>query len=326
MNTIGIDVGGTKILGIRADQDGNITARIRRPTVADEGQEAVLDRIAGIIRELMQAGSADGIGVGMPGPLDPVAGVVFDPPNLPGWEIVPMRDLLYERLGLRPKDTPIVLVNDANAAGLAEFRFGAGRKPRDGKPIRHLVYLTVSTGVGGGVVVDGKMLLGANGLAAELGHMVIDLNGPRCACGNRGCLEALATGPALAREAAMVVIARRETSMTAAVGGDPDKMTAEIVVKAAQEGDAAACELMEREGMLIGVGIVNCIHLFNPQLIVVGGGVSNAGDLLFKPMRVTVEARIMRAYRGTFDIVPAALGGDSGALGAAAAALEKLEM
>src|SRR5436190_8800171 len=180
METISIDVGGTKILGIRADQDGKVAARVRKPTGADQGQDAVLDRIADMIRELMGQGDVESIGVGMPGPLDPVAGVVFDPPNLPGWEAVPMCDLLYERLDL-PENLPIVLVNDANAAALAEFRFGAGRQPLDGKPIRHLVYMTVSTGVGGGIIVGGKLLLGANGLAAELGHMVIDLNGPRCA-------------------------------------------------------------------------------------------------------------------------------------------------
>jgi glucokinase len=263
--------------------------------------------------------------------------MVHEPPNFPGWSAVPLREMLNERLPERD-GTPIVLVKDADAAALGEYRFGAGREerergediganPRNLAPgaIMHLVYLTISTGVGGGVIVDGKLLLGSGGLAGELGHITIDLDGPRCFCGNTGCLEAMASGMALAREAAMVLASHRETSMAAAVGGDPEKITAEIVVKAAREGDAAARELMDREGMLIGVGIVNCVHTFNPQLVVLGGGVSNAGELLFRPVRATVEARIMRAFSGTFDIVPAALGGDSGALGAIAAALENVK-
>jgi glucokinase len=318
---IGIDVGGTKILGVRADREGKIARQVRRPTRASDGLDAVVDRIASMIKELTpRRGKVAGIGVGIPGPTDPMKGMVYHPPNLPGWETVPLSDMLKERLDLGD-DTPIVLVNDANAAGLAEFKFGAGSPKRMDKEIKHLVYLTVSTGVGGGVVVDGKLLVGSSGLAAELGHMVIDVNGPRCYCGGIGHLEAMASGTALAREGYVVVASRRKTSMADAVGGNPDKVTAEVVVQAAREGDAAACELMEREGFLVGIGVVNCIHTFNPELIVIGGGVSNAGDLLFNPVRATAEARVMPAYLGTYEIVPAALKGTSGALGAVAAAL-----
>ena len=321
MNIIGVDVGGTKILGILADERGVILARIRRPTGAEEREEAVMDRMAAIIRELMPPEGVDAIGIGMPGPIDPVTGVVYEPPNLPGWNAVPLREMLDRRLP-EPGRTPIVLVKDANAAALGEYRFGAGARAGASGPIKHLVYLTISTGVGGGVIVDGELLLGSGGLAGELGHITIDLHGPRCSCGNIGCLEAIASGTALAREAAIVVTSRRETSMAAATGGDPQKMTAEIVAKAAKEGDPAALELMDREGKLLGAGIVSCIHVFNPQLVVLGGGVSNAGDLLLKPVRATVEARVMRGFRGTYSIVPAALGNDSGALGAVAAAID----
>ena len=318
---IGIDVGGTKILGVRADREGKIASQMRRPTRGSEGLEAVVDRIADMIKELTPArGKVAGIGVGIPAPTDPAKGMVYNPPNLPGWETVPLRDMLKERLDL-DGDTPIVLVNDANAAGLAEYKFGAGSPKHAGREIKHLVYLTVSTGIGGGVVVDGRLLVGASGMAAELGHMAIDVNGPRCYCGGVGHLEAMASGTALAREGYMVVAACRETSMADAVDGNPAKVTAEVVVQAAQEGDPAACELMEREGFLVGIGVVNCIHTFNPDLIVIGGGVSNAGDLLFNPVRATVEARVMPAYQGTYEIVPAALKGTSGALGAVAAAL-----
>ncbi len=325
MNIIGIDLGGTKILGVLADENGKIAAHVRYPTEAAEGLEAVVGRIARTIRELSMLGSVDAIGLGIPGPLDPVKGMVYDPPNLPGWTDVPLPDMVRERVGAR-SDLPIVLVNDANAAALAEFRFGAGAQYKGSEPIKHMVYLTISTGVGGGVIADGKLLLGQTGMAAELGHIVIDLWGPRCPCGNRGCIEAMASGTALAREGYMAVKARRPTSMSDAVGGDPDQVTAEVVVKAAQEGDHEACELMKREGMLVGVGVVNCIHAFNPQLVVLGGGVTNAGALLFDPVRATVEDRIMPAYKGTFEIVRAGLGGDSGALGAVAAAGEELGM
>jgi glucokinase len=320
MNIIGIDVGGTKILGIRADENGTILAEVRRPTNAAAGLDAVVDLIADIARQLMQGVKIAAIGVGIPGPLNPTKGEVYDPPNLPGWDIVPLRDLLYERLGI-PRRIPIVLVNDANAAALAEYRFGAG-SAKMGMSVRYLVYLTISTGIGGGVINDGKLLLGAMGLAAELGHMVIEVDGPRCYCGGVGHFEALASGTALAREAGVYVASRRPTLMAELVGGDHRKVTAEVVVKAAQQGDPAACELMEREGYLVGVGVVNCIHMFNPELIVLGGGVTNAGDLLFEPVRATVANRIMPGFKGTYKIVPAALGGNSGALGAVAAAME----
>lgn len=318
---IGIDLGGTKILGVRAGENGHIVAEVRQPTGASHGLDAVVDRIVEIIRELMPPEGVTAIGVGVPGPYNPANGTVYGPPNLPGWVAVPLRHILEERLCL-PDNTPIVLGNDANAAALAEYKFGAGSEKRLGKPIKHLVYLTISTGIGGGVITDGKLLLGATGMAAELGHIVIDLHGPRCTCGNVGCLEAMASGKALAREAATLVEARRETSITEAVGGKPEKVTAEVVVEAARRGDKLACELMDKEGMLVGVGVANCIHSFNPELIVLGGGVTNAGDLLFKPVRATVEARIMRGYSGTFDIVPAALGNEVGALGAVAIAME----
>ena len=162
---------------------------------------------------------------------------MFDPPNFPGWTMCRCTRGWWRALG---DARPIVLVNDANAAALAEFRFGAGSKQRLGREIRHLVYLTISTGIGGGVIIDGKLLLGANGFAAELGHIVIDAFGPRCNCGNTGCLEAMASGTALAREGAMVVMSRRPSKISELTGGDPDKVSARIVVEAARQGDPLA--------------------------------------------------------------------------------------
>ncbi|HUP27543.1 MAG TPA: ROK family protein, partial [Chloroflexia bacterium] len=235
------------------------------------------------------------------------------------WETVPLCDILKERLAL-PKHVPVAIVNDANGAALAEFKFGACAH----KGIKHLVYFTISTGIGGGVITNGKLLLGATGMAAELGHIIIDVNGPRCGCGGFGHLEAMASGTALAREASRRVAEGGKTSL--ATGSSRARLTAETVVKAAQAGDALACELMEREANLVAAGVITAVHSFNPEMIVLGGGVTHAGDLLFGPVRKSVEAGVMPAYRGTYEIVPVALGDTSGALGAVAAALDELSV
>jgi glucokinase len=320
MDLIGIDVGGTKILGVRADERGYVAEDVRVATRAERGPEAVIERIARVVEKLNPEGAAPSIGIAMPGPLDHVKGEVYSPPNLPGWENVPIVRLLRERLAL-PDSVPLVLVNDANAAALGEFVYGAGSERALGRRIRNLVYFTISTGVGGGIITDGRLLTGANGLAAEMGHMVVDAFGRMCNCGNIGCLEAMASGTALAREAAVLVASTRETLIDTLAGGDPANVTAELVSRAAAQGDPLALELMQREGQLVGMGVVSAVHIFNPELVVLGGGVTNAGDLLFNPVRETVARRVQPAYRGTFDIVPAALGGRSGALGAVAAAV-----
>jgi glucokinase len=232
-----------------------------------------------------------------------------------------LADLHDSRLAL----PQIALVNDANAATLAEYRFGAGSRKRLGRKIKHMVYLTISTGIGGGVITDGRLLLGANGYAAELGHIVVEAFGRRCSCGSIGCLESVASGTALARDAAMVVRSRRPSKISDLAGGDPANVSARIVEEAARLGDPIACELWEREGRYVGVGVVNCIHAFNPEIVVLGGGVTMAGDLLFKPVLETVRQRVLPAFAETYDIVPAALKGESGALGAVAVALELLE-
>ncbi|HEX8222062.1 MAG TPA: ROK family protein [Chloroflexia bacterium] len=324
MSIIGVDVGGTKIHSVRADEQGNILAREHCSTEAGEGLDHVVGLIAEEIGKLAEGEEIEAVGLGVPGPLDARKGIVYDPPNLPGWDDVPLVKLLREKLHTL-RDVPLVLVNDANAAALAEYHFGAGSQYKGAEPLKHLVYLTVSTGIGGGVITDGNLLVGSTGMAAELGHIVIDIGGPRCGCGNLGCFEACASGTALAREGYLVVKSRRPTKMAELVKGVAEDVTAETVFQAARQGDHEAMLLVQREGMLVGVGVVNCIHSFNPQLVVLGGGVSGAKELLFDPVRATVEDRIMPAYKDTFQIVPAALGGDTGALGAVAAALVELK-
>ena len=311
---IGVDLGGTQIRAALADDEGSILRRTRCLTLAEEGLEPVIGRIKGAIREVMGATDREqvqGIGIVAPGPLDPWKGVVTEAPNLPGWKNVPLKDLMEEEFGL-----PVLVGNDANLAALAEQRFGAGQGIAD------LIYVTVSTGIGGGVIADNRLLLGAQGLAGEVGHQTIEAFGPRCNCGNIGCLEALAAGPAIARRARELIRDGTETAITDLVGGDLDKITAREVNQAAQAGDPVAIEIFRQAGFYIGVGIVNLLHIFNPSLIVIGGSVTKAGDLLFEPIRATVRERAMASYYWeNTPIVPAVLGDDVGLLGAVALVL-----
>jgi len=308
---VGVDLGGTQIRAALADDEGSILRRTSCLTLAEEGVKPVVGRIKGAIYEVMGATEREqlqGIGIVAPGPVALRKGIVRDAPNLPGWKNVPLKTLMEAEFGL-----PVVVGNDANLAALAEQRFGAGQGVSD------LIYITVSTGIGGGIITDNRLLLGAQGFAAEVGHQTIEAHGPRCKCGNIGCLEALAAGPAIARCARELVRTGIGTAIADLVGGDLDKITAKVVNQAAQAGDPVAIELFRQAGFYIGVGIVNLLHLFNPSLIVIGGSVTKAGDLLFEPIRATVRERAMASYYWeNTPIVPATLGDDVGLLGAVA--------
>lgn len=311
-HVISVDFGGTHLRASLVNASGQIIEQLKRETQAQLGVDSVIDRIGAAINDMAshvpEGGALRGVGVVAPGPIDPFRGIVFRAPNLRGWEDVPLADALMART-----DLPVWLGNDANLAALAEHRYGAGRGLSD------MIYLTISTGIGTGFIVNGEMLLGANGMAAEGGHMQVMPDGPICGCGNRGCVEALASGPNIAREAA-ARLKRDLPSSLHSLGHEP---TTKDVVRAAQEGDALACNVLAHAGTFIGMAVANLAHLFNPQRFVIGGGVSNAGDLLFDPVRAAADQRIIPAYRGTFDIVPAALGDNVGLLGAAALAFAK---
>ena len=315
---LGIDLGGTKILTAVVNTKGKILSRDHSVTPAKEGQEAVVKLIlesAG--RALNQAGIAAtdlvAIGVGVPGLSNPETGILFTSPNLPGWHDVLLRDIIEKELGGKA-----FLINDANAAALGELHFGAGRGARN------FIYITVSTGIGGGIIIDGKIYTGFIGTAGELGHMVIDDEGPPCNCGNRGCWETLASGTALAREAKHRIQDGVRTSILEFAGGDMEKVNAEAIHQAAQAGDNLASELIARTAYYLGVGLANIINIFNPELIVIGGGLSNIGDRLLKP---AFEEAGRRAFEKAYQAVRfagAELGRNSGVLGAAAFALEKM--
>ena len=317
-NLIAVDLGGTQIRAAVCDADGQIYKRVARLTHAPEGPAAVLARINETIAEAVEDVNLDavaGIGIGAPGPLDPTSGTILAAPNLPGWVNVPLRNLVSAHFG-----KPTFLGNDANVAGLAEMTYGAARGVRD------LIYLTISTGIGSGIVVDGRMLLGARGLAAEAGHTIIKPDGPKCGCGNRGCIETFAAGPAISRDVVGRLKAGKASKITRLVGGDLDKVDARVVSEAAAAGDKLAVNAFRRAGKYLGLGIVNLLHLFNPRMIVLGGSVTKAGPLLFDPMWEAIRARAMPAYLEGLSIVPAALGDDVGLLGALALAVTELKI
>jgi len=306
---VGIDLGGTQIRAVLATPDGTILARVAAPTAPHEGQNAVVERIANAARQVIrQAGGQPprGVGVGSAGAVDPASGVVLSAPNL-HWSQVPLRALLQDELGL-----PVVVGNDANAAALAEHRFGAGRGTTD------LIYLTISTGIGAGIISGGRLLLGQRGLAGEVGHTTINPDGPACPCGNRGCLEAVASGPALGAAAVARMAAGEPSRILALAQGDPRQVTAQVVGRAAAGGDALALDLVERTGQAIGIGLVNLIHILAPHVILIGGGVAQIGAPLFAAIRATVSERAMACFRQGLRIEPAALGSDVGVLGAIA--------
>jgi len=236
--------------------------------------------------------------------------VAFSLSNLPGWTNVPLKDYFERALLL-----PTLVGNDANLAALGEHRFGAGRGCSD------MIYITISTGIGGGVISDGKLFLGADGFAGELGHITIDPNGPRCNCGNVGCLEMLASGTAMAREARVALAAGKTSRLLDLAGGDPEAITAATVAQAFSLGDSVAEQIIHRAGVYIGIGVVTMLHLFNTRRVVLGGGVSNIGEPFFAVIQRTVKEYAITKARRYVRIVPAVLGDDVGLLGAAALVL-----
>ncbi len=305
---IGIDLGGTHLRAALVDRDGNVLAHQRVLTLAQEGPDAVIGRMLALIRAMHSAhpnASICGVGIAAPGPLDPVSGVVVTTPNLPGWDNFPLRERVASAL-----DWPVVIGNDANLAAVGEWRFGGGRG------MQNLIYVTISTGIGGGIIADGKLLLGHRGLAAEIGHMVLSFEGPTSGSApTRGSWEALASGTALARDAAAAL--RAGTSTLLSELATPDTVSTMYIQAAAEQGDAFAQELIEQAGRWCGVAFVTLLHLFSPEAIFIGGGVSNLGDRLLAPARKEIESRALPGYRET-PLILTHLGDSIGLLGAAA--------
>jgi glucokinase len=285
---LGIDLGGTTIdwVVLDADDDAGVVARGGEETRAERGPDSVIETIAAIARSAVDEHGIVGIGLGMPGPLDLERGRAVFVANMPGWADFPIVERLERGTG-----QTVALLNDARAFTLAELRLGAGQGVSD------LIGVTLGTGVGGGIVVGGRLLLGLNGTAGEIGHQTLDPAGPRCACGNTGCLEQYASGPAIARAAGLA--------------------TAAQVVEAARAGDARARAVLAQAGAYLGIGIANVALAVAPELVVVGGGVSAAGELLLEPACAELRRRLTVMPAERIRLVPAALGRDAGAIGAA---------
>ena len=305
--TIAVDFGGTNIRAayFPAPQPPPIS-QIKTATLESEGPDAVIGRLIQAIESQIPEGAVDPrIGIVAPGPLDPRTGVILSAPNLTGWTNIPLRDRLSEHFRM-----PIFLGNDANVAALGEWRFGAGRGTDN------MIYLTISTGIGGGVIADGRLLLGAHGLAGELGHLTIKSDGPICGCGIRGHIEALAAGPSVARNATALLEAGQTSSLEETLRTQ-GKITSFDIGKAAQAGDGLALTVIEEAGMYIGHHLADLAHAFNPEVFILGGGVSLLGDLLFEPVRLSLREHVMDpAYLEGVRVLPAALGDDAGLVGA----------
>jgi glucokinase len=305
----GIDLGGTKILVVIADAGGHAIGQARVPTQAAQGPEAVIARIADTVRAAaadakIDVASIRASGVSAPGPIDAAAGVITDPPNLPGWHNVPLARVLHERLAI-----PTVLENDANCQGVAEHQFGAGRG------YRHLIFITVSTGIGGGLIMDDKLYAGASGAAGEVGHIGVSVDGPKCGAGHVGCLEAFASGTAIASRA-KEMIAAGGLPRTARMAEREPPLSAKTVFLAGQEGEAEASALIQSAGHYLGIGLASLINVFNPQAIVIGGGVANMGETILGPAVETARTRSFAQSFTDVRIVEGELGDQAAALGA----------
>lgn len=305
--TIAVDIGGTHIRVAAYEQDSTTpVAHHRTKSLAQT--PGVYERLAEAIQTIWQEGQISAIGIASPGPLDPHAGVILDTPNIPEWDNFPLAAKLSEQFGV-----PVHLDNDANMAGLGEWQYGAGKGHND------LVYLTISTGIGGGVISSGRLLQGFHGMGAELGHMLIDPNGPLCGCGQRGHIESYSSGPSIVRYINEQLKAGHESSLQ-----KHSDLNAALAAKAALEGDALANSAFNRAGHYLGIAVANFLAIFDPSILIFGGGVSQVGDLLFKPFEESLRQYVFHPhYLDDLVITKAALGDDAGLLGALALARMK---
>ena len=313
---VGIDLGGTNIAAGVMPTDGTREIAMRMvPTHAEEGAEAVVGRIASLIEDVIAQTQREtgaersdflGVGIGSPGPLDRVRGVVIVTPNL-GWKDFPLRDEVAMRVNM-----PATLDNDANCATLGEWWCGAA------KGGRNVVGLTIGTGIGGGLILEGKLYHGASDVAGEIGHTTIDSTGRRCKCGNYGCLEAYTSGPAIAERAREILEGDDDSILPSLVGGDLKLITAQTVFEGAKRSDRVATEVVRDTAHFLGVGVSNLLNIFNPDTFVIAGGVTQAGDLLFDPLRAEVRRRAFKPAVDACRIVAGALPLSAGVVGAVA--------
>jgi glucokinase len=320
MGLIGIDIGGTKTIVGVADETGNVIDKKRIATLVNLGRDQIIDSIKaavwGLLGEYhMSAEDIDGIGIGCGGPVDKNRRSVISVPNMPGWENVPLADIFSDEF-----NTPAWLDNDATVATLGELAFGAGMN------VRNFVYFTVSTGIGGGIVINRKLYRGSNGNAGEFGHQVVLPDGPPCTCGGHGCLESLSSGASIARRARRECLDWPSTILLHWADGNPMHITAEHVSRGAAEGDEFSVYVWDQAMTYLGIGIANVVNVLTPELGVIGGGVPRAGEGLFEPVRKVLVERALDGLARVVSVVPAALGDEVGLVGAIALAMGQLGM
>lgn len=316
---IGIDVGGTKITAGVLDRDAHVLASYVSRAHVGHLPAAVVDAIEEAFHaSLAEAGLARedvaGVGVGFAGHVNGPAGLVLTSSNLPAWDNVPLRDQVAERMGV-----PVVLENDSNCATVAEHRYGAGRGTR------HMCYVTFSTGYGLGIIIDGKLYVGATGTAGEIGHTVVDPDGPMCTCGKRGCVMSYACGMALSHMACERVISGEKTLLRDICGDTPEHVSGEIVAECARQGDAVAIELLTIAGTYFGIGLSTIVQVLNPEVIVVGGGLANIGPMIMGPCMKALRDNVHPVLAKSARIVPSMFGEQAGLVGAAALVFERFE-
>lgn len=309
---LGLDLGGSKILSLCVDREMNIVGRDKRETEAEDGPEAVIERIVESARAAAGSHPFIAAGVSTPGPTNPFTGIVSTPPNLPGWHNVPLAKLISDAL-----DVPAWIENDATAGALAEHRLGGGRGTQ------HMIMVAAGTGVGGGLVLDGRLYRGASGGGGEIGHMQLNPAGRQCGCGRFGCLEALASGRTLNQDAQRIVEEDPEGILARIAGEEGEEPDARLLDLAAEQGDKASIEALRTAGSYLGAGLTNLINLFNPEVIVIGGSLRKS-ETYFGAALQRAKPDAFSQLAGDVSIVEAELGDDAPAVGAALIAWDKL--
>jgi glucokinase len=315
---VAVDIGGTKITSALITHEGKMISRSYCLTLAHEGPQNVISHMVDSVQmSLGKAGlelsAIGGVGIAAAAIIDIGKGLVSEAPNLPLWHNIPLRDRLADSLG-----KPVFLLNDASAAALGEHRMGAGRG------LDNLIYITVSTGIGGGLVINGQLYNGTDGCAAEIGHMIVLIDGPACKCGQHGCFESLASGTAIARMARERLAAGGKSCLAELTRGKIEDVTAELVAEAARRDDELALSVIDEAACYLGIGLANLVNLINPQMIIVGGGVSKMGAMLLKPARKSMKEHAFKLPARTVRVVRPRLGMDAGLFGAAIYTQESL--
>jgi len=306
---IAVDIGGTKFIVAVVNENGEILSRVYCRTFAEEGPHKVIRRLIISMHNVMEKftdHNIRGICIAAAGTIDSSRGVVVESPNLMQWRNVKLRGILADEF-----EIPVYLLNDASAAALGEYKLG------NYGSADNLIYLTISTGIGGGIIIGGKLYEGSSGCAGEIGHTIIKADGPMCKCGQQGCLEALASGTAIARYAREKLAKGSRSMLIEMADGNIDNITAETVTKAARKGDALALAVVNTAAGYLGIGLANVINIFNPDVVVVGGGVSKMGEIILKPARASMKRHAFTLPARTVRVVKSRLGADAGVLGAA---------